>query len=281
MKRAFVILAALIVAGPLMAQRIETRVPSENQIVRVATALNHLTVIELREPVLSVAAGSDAFKIEWRGNKVFVEPTEASVATNLFIWTKSGRENYELEPAGSVSTMDFALDTAAPDPPQPSKVTARAISPAVQMAAAMESMFGGTPVRLESWRAAKDRVQVCVRDLFEQGGILYLRYSIENRTKQAYSPGVPRITKLTGGLSQKALAGLVDTQLSRKAAAGLRTSGEAPRPVAAHAEQEPTVLPGEVMIGVVAMKMAAPGSAVLRLEFNTSRGQSVSAVVVI
>ena len=83
-----VTLAALV--QPARAQRIEVQKPDPNRIVRVQTALNHLTVIEVREPVITVAAGSPAFKIEWRENKVFIQPTEADVATNLFIWTASG-----------------------------------------------------------------------------------------------------------------------------------------------------------------------------------------------
>jgi len=75
------------------AQKIETPSPDPNQIIHVKTAMNHLTVIELGQPVTAVAAGSPAFKIEWRENKVFVQPTEAKLATNLFIWTTSGRMN--------------------------------------------------------------------------------------------------------------------------------------------------------------------------------------------
>jgi len=31
------------------------------------------------------------FKVRWRENKVFIQPTEQNVATNLFVWTASGR----------------------------------------------------------------------------------------------------------------------------------------------------------------------------------------------
>ena len=80
--------------------------------MHLKTALNHLTVIEVAEPVVQVAAGSPSFKVEWRENKVFVQPTEADAATNLFIWTANQRLNYELEPAGAVTDMDFAVDQA-------------------------------------------------------------------------------------------------------------------------------------------------------------------------
>src|SRR6266852_4752343 len=91
-------------------QKIETQKPDRNKITRLGTTQNHLSVIELSEPVTQVAAGSSSFKIEWRENKVFIQPLEPDAATNLFIWTASGRLSYELVPAGSVEQMHFAID---------------------------------------------------------------------------------------------------------------------------------------------------------------------------
>jgi hypothetical protein len=103
---------------PTIAQKIGTETSDRTRIVHLKTALNHLTVIEVSEPVIEVAAGSPTFKVEWRDNKVFVQPTEADAATNLFIWTASERLNYELEPAGAVSSMDFAVDQATVQKPE-------------------------------------------------------------------------------------------------------------------------------------------------------------------
>src|SRR5215467_15770395 len=101
-------LLIFLFATPL--QRIETQYPDRNKVTRVATAVNHLTVIELAEPVTLAAAGSPSFKIERRENKVFIQPLEEGAATNLFVWTNSGRLNYELVPAASVETMHFVID---------------------------------------------------------------------------------------------------------------------------------------------------------------------------
>src|SRR5438093_3870631 len=91
-------------------QRIETQYPDRAKVTRVETAMNHLTVIELTEPVTLAAAGSPSFKIERRENKVFIQPLEEGASTNLFVWTSSGRWNYELVPAASMETMHFAID---------------------------------------------------------------------------------------------------------------------------------------------------------------------------
>src|SRR6266852_3639235 len=104
----FVAVAAL--SWPALGQKVEVQKPDRGQILHVQTALHHLTVIEMTEPVSTVAVGSPLFKVEWRENKVFIEPMETSVATNLFVWTPSGRFNYELDPPGAIPQMDFAID---------------------------------------------------------------------------------------------------------------------------------------------------------------------------
>src|SRR5271168_2212408 len=100
------------IAGALAvdAQKIDTERPDPHKVIRVATAPNHLSVIELADPVLEVAAGSSSYKIEWRENKVFVQPLDPGATTNLFIWTASGRQSYELVPAQSVQDTQFAID---------------------------------------------------------------------------------------------------------------------------------------------------------------------------
>src|SRR6266581_2785104 len=97
---------------PLPAQKIDTETPSRERVVRVQTAMNHLTVIEVGEPVTTVAVGSpQAFKVERRENKVFIQPLQDGTTTNLFIWTATTRLNYELVPAtNDAGQMDFAID---------------------------------------------------------------------------------------------------------------------------------------------------------------------------
>ena len=111
-----ILLLFVLAAAP--SQRIEAQFPDRARITRVETAMNHLTVIELAEPVTLAAAGSPSFKIERRENKVFIQPLEEGASTNLFVWTGSGRWNYELIPAASVQTMHFAIDQEIAPPTQ-------------------------------------------------------------------------------------------------------------------------------------------------------------------
>src|SRR5437588_6209523 len=108
MKRILII--TVLIAPAVFGQKIETQKVDRTKITQLATTQNHLSILEFNEPVKEVAVGSSNFKVEWRENKVFVQPLEPDAATNLFIWTASGRQSYELIPAGSVDEMHFAID---------------------------------------------------------------------------------------------------------------------------------------------------------------------------
>src|SRR5438067_3099459 len=108
MKR--ILIMTVLMAPAVFGQKIETQKVDRTTITRLATTQNHLSILEFNEPVKEVAVGSSNFKVEWRENKVFVQPLEPDAATNLFIWTESGRQSYELVSAASVDEMHFAID---------------------------------------------------------------------------------------------------------------------------------------------------------------------------
>ena len=91
MRRLVLVFGVAVLA--LWGQKIETRKAGDNRIFKLGTALDHLSVIELGEPVLEVAAGSPAFKIEWRENKVFVQPLEPEASTNRLMKDTSSSES--------------------------------------------------------------------------------------------------------------------------------------------------------------------------------------------
>ena len=287
MVRSLIGLLLLAVAAPSWAQRIETEAPNPNQVVQVHTALNHLTVIEVGEPVVTVATGSDAFKVEWRGNKVFVEPTEPNQSTNLFIWTASGRLNYELEPAGPVGSMDFAIDhpktVTAPSFAKPEgkapRVKARAGTPARNL----HSLLEAQPVRDEQLRLRANRVNISVNDVFEQKDTLYIRYEIFNGTHGVYRPGAPRVVLLSGARSSETLVGRADTQLSGHEAQRLKVQAWTPLEVLREKLGLAEVAPGQGTSGVFAVRFTPFGSSpqVLRFEFPPDGRRRVTATLVL
>jgi conjugative transfer protein CagX len=253
-----VLLTLLAVAFTVPAQKIESETPARDRVVRVQTALNHLTVIEVAEPVTTVAVGSpQAFRVERRENKVFIQPLEENVATNLFIWTATTRLNYELVPAISdAGQMDFAIDYRQPPrdaelqplPPRP--------KPARQSELPIDMLWHGTPVKLVGFPHSKQpHVDVTIRDVYRTENQLFIRYAIENRSKSPYQPSTPRVVSLRSPQCDCSLTSLANSQLGDKYLPHLRSDGTIVMAIV-HAETPAaSILPGAYGGGVVALQI--------------------------
>jgi len=252
---------------PALAQKIEDETGDRTRIVHLKTALNHLTVIEVAEPVVEVAAGSPSFKVEWRENKVFVQPTEADEATNLFIWTANQRLNYELEPAGAVRDMDFAVDQKYVEPVKPASVTPPA------SASMIEPLLAGKPVRLlPSKPHDGNSVEVWISDLYEKDDRLLVRYAVRNHTNEPYTVNTPAVYQLTGIHSPQSLYGLINSQLGDEQAAKLKPRQQVLVKVFGGRMQPTPLAPGEEGVGVVAFDAASSNSpSILRFQFPSPK----------
>ncbi len=272
----FVAIAAI--SYPARAQKVEVEKPERGKIIHVQTALDHLTVLEMSEPVSTVAVGSASFKVEWRENKVFIEPTEQGVATNLFVWTQSGRFNYELDPAGAVPEMVFAIDQPAADPPKVIASVNRANDPVDPSPA--DVLIAAKPVRLLGVSPEKNHIAVYVKDLLEHDGQILIRYCIRNETKQAYVPGTPQIVALKAPRYRESLYTLKGVQLGTSR---LKSRGEVPIRVAASEIRSSRIEPGQETTGIVAIKLAAMPAepAVIRLVFLAGPKGPVGATLVL
>jgi hypothetical protein len=286
MRRFITTLAMLVgIILPAKAQRIEIRKPDRNQIIRVRTALNHLTVIEVGERVTTVAAGSSAFKVEWRENKVFVQPTEPGATTNLFIWTASGRLNYELEAAGAVDDMDFAIDQpvarpAPPPPPAPTPVTAvRLPMPATQVA--LDNLLGGRPIRSDGSKVPRNRVTVLLRDTFEQADHeIFIRYAVRNDTREVYTLSTPQVFTLKVNGAANDLSRWLNSQVGESVVDSIENDGGTPVAAVSGTVRAARVEPGQETVGVVSFKLPAGETRVIRLVFpDDGKGRPTATLV--
>jgi hypothetical protein len=281
MKRFSIILIITIITAlaaawvPLLAQKIERETGDRTQIIHLKTALNHLTVIELREPVIQVATGSQSFKVEWRENKVFVQPKESDASTNLFIWTASERLNYELEPAGDIAAMDFVVDQMPLAQPKPTSVT-----PPPQPSPT-EILLAGKPVRLESSRPTRKPVEVTIRDLYEGDGRVLVRYAVRNRGNHVYDVSTPQVYELSGVHYSQSLYTLVDAQLGDQEAARVTAKRQTPVPVLEGHIQTEHLAPGAESLGVVALHLpSSTEPTILRFQFANDDKQQIGALLV-
>jgi hypothetical protein len=172
-------------------------IAQQQPVTRVQTALNHLTVIEVAEPITMAAAGSEAFEIERHGTRVFVKPTKPDVATNLFVWTEHGRSIYELQPAGEVSKMDVLVTSVQqPAPRAAAESLSKEDVAKVAEQALSQTLLNTQPVNAVGIKTQKNRVNVRLEDVVHGKDAIYVRYHVTNLSTVPYRVIAPNVSVL-------------------------------------------------------------------------------------
>jgi hypothetical protein len=270
------------------AQRIETQYPDRGKVTRLETALNHLTVIELSDTVTLAASGSPLFKIERRDNKVFIQPLEEGAATNLFVWTDSGRWTYELVPAVSIESTHFAIDQAASSPPPESQNTAvpddPVSGPPAPQSFAEEMLLFAQPIRNLGVKSEANQLGAYVTEVFRKEDQLFIRYAIDNRTTTPYRVEMPRVSVLQSVDAHISLHTYRYSQLGSDFAKKVRSRSESTVETI-ECELPPKPLPsGQMAAGILTVHLPATLSTepqVLRLVFPSNTGKPISVIVVL
>jgi len=241
--------------------------PGTNTVVHVATALNHLTVLEFHEPVTMAAAGSSDFQIEREANKVFIKPVKSGAATDLFVWTASRRFAYELEITQEAKDMNFAIDSAQPVPAPPKPIVDTDADEFADVVLT-RALLGAEEIKLRNPHKAKRQVVVRVEQVFRTRSTVYVHYTIENNSGLFYHVNTPQAYQLKADDPPISLASLAHTQLDRTLLEELGDPHEAALPVV-HAEAESENLhPGESTQGVVPIRQDLKSPAVVQLVFS-------------
>ena len=259
----------------------------QGQIRHVETSMNHLTVLEFGELVTTLAVGdADSFQIERHEDKVFIKPLQQGVSTNLFVWTASRELSYELDPSGSLSTMDVLIRTdPAPDPRtvahSDEELPERKIH-AIAVQVLTQTLAGAEDIVQESTKVERNRVQVEFEQVYRSGDQIYVRYSITNRTEAPYRVIIPTVYAQTPGTNATSLVSLRNHQLKHKTYASFKTHRGVARDVA-QAESAPRDLaPGEKMTGVIGIKSVAGSPPQLyQLDFGIDQKRTVTAEAVL
>jgi hypothetical protein len=279
-----VALLLFVFAGP--AQRIETESPDRGRVTRVETAMNHLTVIELAEPVTLAAAGSPLFKIERRDNKVFIQPLEDGASTNLFVWTGSGRWSYELVPAASPQTMHFAIDEkVAPSPQSQNTVAPNSVATHEAASASIgeEMLLYSKPIRNVGVKFGPTELGVFVTDVYRKDDQLFMRYVVDNRTERPYAIAVPEVFALESANSQTSLHALRYSQLGSDIGKKIRSRGQVRIDAVDCEMPSPTLSAGPMGSGILIFETPPSASepAVFRLLFPQQGHEPISLTLVL
>ena len=155
------------------------------RVTRVATALNHVSIIQLPEPILSAAIGSDGIRMEWHDNRVLIQPLKPGIATNLFVWTARTRTSYEILPAGDPALMSYLIDEVfPPPPPAPAGPSPEEVQKATD-AMVSNALLGTRAIKYKS-KARKHHVNIRLDNITEDDKAYYVHLSVRNLTTQPY-----------------------------------------------------------------------------------------------
>jgi len=265
----------------------EAQTTGQGQIRHVETSMNHLTVLEFGEQVTTLAVGdADSFQIERHEDKVFIKPLQAGVSTNLFVWTTSRELSYELDPSGSLSTMDVLIRTdPAPDPRTVARTEEELSERKIHEIAAQvltQTLAGAEDIVPESAKIERNCVQVVLEQVYRTGDQVYIRYSITNGTEAPYRVTTPAVYAQTPGTDVVSLVNLRNHQLKRKTYASFKTHRGLALDVA-QAESTPRDLaPGEKATGVIGIKsMDGYQPRLYQLNFGIDQSRPVTAEAVL
>jgi hypothetical protein len=258
MKRILSILTCMLIAPWAGAQ---TSAPTQQSVVHVATALNHLTVLEFHEPVTMAAVGSSDFQIERQADKVFIKPTKPNAATDLLVWTQSSRFAYELETTAEVKNMNFTVDAAIPvRQPIPA-------SSADQIADKIVTRAFLSAIEIKNkQRKSQDNLNVQIDEVFRTRSTVYIHYRIKNNSDAIYHPGSPSVFELRPEWPST-LDSLMHTQLDARDIKRLGTADLTALITARTETDSEDLQPGGALQGVIALRQHLTTPSVLQVEF--------------
>jgi hypothetical protein len=247
------------------------------QVIHLGTALDHLTAIEFGEPVELVAAGSDAFDIQRQGDKVLIKPLSAGVATDLLVWTRTRRLIYELEPAGEVNHMNFAVDSRIEPKTAPES---RAPQEPATDSLMTRAFLAALPVASSTVHDRKDGITVRVEHMLFSKSSVYLHCSIRNLGRGSYALVTPKLERLLVARPAVSLIGRRRSQITASEMRKMRGLRSFPLSAISVQVSREQVAPGETAEVVIAVQ-PLDSITLLSLTFAPYGTHSVQAFVVL
>ena len=260
-----------------------------SQIQHIETALNHLTVIDLAEPVVTLAvADPDAFQIERHEDKVFLKPVKDGVSTNLFIWTTSRQIAYEIDPACDLAKMNVIIRNAPPPVLHKPDHVAETSEPSdreIQKIASMvltQALMGTESIVRDDKKAAITGVSVELEQVFRSKDALYVRYTIANHTDSPFRITTPDIYQAEPTRHSISITSLCNHQLSLRTFAKFKARLGVNVPVVSAESGSTDIASGEKITGVVTIRVSqGTPSQLYELHFGNSQDGPIAVEAVL
>jgi hypothetical protein len=253
-------------------------------IQHIHTALNHLTVIDLGEPIQFVAAADpDSFQIERAGDKVLLQPLKEGAATNLILWTPSRQVSYELDAPGDIQKMNVLVRSLP--------VSVRAISGApsekerqhIAATATSQAVLGAQDIAVEQpFKSSSSVVAVSVTRVLHTNEGIYLQFQIVNHSAAPFRATIPAVTQLTPTQTPVSLLALRNHQLTTQTVDGFKAKNTDSLSGVSGQIQQADVQPGSSTSGYVLIPTRnGSNPEIYQLDFGSSKSGTLIETVVI
>jgi hypothetical protein len=279
--------ALLLAAGSIVsAQTITHQTVNPNAVTPVATALNHLSLIELPEPITRAAVGSDDIRIEWHGNTVALKPVRQGQSTNLFVWTEHTQSTYEILPPGEVTRAAFVIDetNGRTDVSKPAENEARISETEIQKAAdtlIAQAMLQSSAVNSRGVKDAKDHVNVRITEVVRDKDALYVRYTVSNPGQHPYRLSDPVVFSFTPAVASNVVGSLKGLQVPEQKVQALGSGTTSNLMVREGRISNRDVNPGQTVDGVLCFQQIDEQPQIYRFVFANDESHPVSAAAVL
>lgn len=250
----------------------------------IHTALNHLTVIDLGEPIQFIAAADpDSFEIERAGDKVLLQPVKDGVSTNLILWTASRQVSYELDAPGDIQKMNVlvrslpaSVRTAEPAATEKERQQIAAV-------ATTRALLGTQDIiadRLE--KIPSNTVTASIVRVLHTNEGTYLQYEVTNHSATPFRVSTPTAVQLAPTQIPISLLALRNHQLSPQTLGDFKTKINGSSATVAGQTQQSDIQPGASTSGYVLIRAADGASPeIYQLDFGTTATGPLLETVVI
>jgi len=265
----------------LMAQSgISTHIINSEVVSKIGTSLNHISVIEMPEPIVGATVGSDLVSMEYRDKTVLIEPLKPGVQTNLFVWTAHSRTTYEVLPAGDPSALSYSIrETYAPPPtPPPGPTPEEAQTERDRLHDTF--MMTVRNIKARHYKETARRVHLRVLQVAEDQYAFYVRLRAVNATPHLYRIDTPVVSLLSPLFGERMALRSMNEQLTDRKFAQVEAYDAYQLSTHGSTLVSRDLRSGEAVEWVMALKKPQRSRSMFEFTLPTDDGDQVHAVVV-
>ena len=253
---------------------------AQTRIEVIATALHHVSVVQVPEPVENVALGSTQVHVEWHANNILIEPQRAGVDTNMVVFTHRTTYLYEIAAASEPGAMSWLVKERAPAPPLPPPVPSPEEVQSEHDRLFASLLLNARIVDSRAIHLKKHSVFVRVIEVSEDAHNYYVRLSATNATTHTYRLQNAEVIKVDPAFGADTAYRNINRQIGPEMFEDFRMYQQTP--VVTHGSSlDITDMPPDTTIDwVVSVTKPDVTPAIFRWTFAADQGVPVNAVAI-